>query len=620
MKKFNSTIINIIYIISTFLLLTCVRFYFKESFTSFEILIFLAFLFFVTAFLIFIPKKWNMIFGSIISFIYAIYLVSQTVYYRGFSYYYRLATAFAFKKELSLSLSSAFELVRLSDIIIIISVFIFQLIFLILFIISYKTNKNYKSYRYKLAFGITSIVISTLLFITFNSDLNKINDVDPFQVYKSDYYIYDSVSSTSKFVKSFGPTTLLYRDIQTLFKSVSSGDKIDEIDDYLNNKLVMLPNDYTGLLKNKSLFIIQAESLTNAFIDPELTPTLYKLKTEGLYFENFNAPLLPGSTSDAEFLANISIVPESEGYSSAFKYLSNEFPTTLAKLFSQNGYKSYAFHNNFGEFYNRSQFLPALGYEFFDSFALGIDTESTDSTTLEAMKYILLENPKYLSFWITFSGHQPYSTPDYDPSISQYKKEVMAKYPTLGMEYITIMCKTMDLDRSIASFLEVSSHAGRYEDTVIVVYGDHLIKGDYLYENNIKNVATLVGKESITVPELKHYGANPLIIYNSDLPSEINLTVSSILDIAPTLYNLFGINYDQKTIVGNDILDPNYSGRFFTNVGYYQTNNFYYDPVNNQYIPKNNYSFNQAQKDISEIDRVREISKYILETNYFATK
>ncbi|MEG0564314.1 LTA synthase family protein [Anaerorhabdus sp.] len=615
MKRLNAAIINWIYIIISVLLLIFIRFTFSSTFTSTETYLFLLFIALFFAIITIIPRKWNMIIGFLIPFLYGLYIVSQTIYYRGFNFYYRLSTALSLQKELSQSKSSVAELIKSTDIMIIVVIILVQIIFIVLYFFAHKP-KN-RRYYISLILGGLSFVSCFFFFNKFENSIEKWEDIDPFLVYKTDYYVYDSINSTSQFVKLYGPTTLFYRDAQTLASDSDDNSHIDEITDYLSTKETWGSNEYTGLLKDKSILVIQAESLANAFITPELTPTLFKLKTEGLYFENFSAPLLPGSTSDSEFMANIGLIPESDGYASSFRYVDNEYPTTLAKMFKQEGYNAYAYHNNFGEFYNRSELFPNLGYDFFGSYELGLETESCDSITMEAFKYILLEDPKFLAFWITYSGHQPYGTPYYDDNIGQYAEEVMSVYPTLNMEYITIMCKTVDLDRSIAEFMQKAEDAHRMDDIVIVVYGDHAIKGNYLQNENLANIRTLVNDDSITKSDLRDLSNNPLIIYNSELESEVIETVSTTLDIAPTIYNLFGIEIDESTVLGRDILAPNNTGLYFDNFGFYATNDFMYDCIENIYQSNTSYPFEKAQNNVLAINYLREISKYILQTDYY---
>ena len=50
-------------------------------------------------------------------------------------------------------------------------------------------------------------------------------------------------------------------------------------------------NEYTGIFGGKNLIFIVAESLCYGAIDPEMTPTLYKMATEGFNYTDFYTPI-----------------------------------------------------------------------------------------------------------------------------------------------------------------------------------------------------------------------------------------------------------------------------------------------------------------------------------------
>lgn len=87
-------------------------------------------------------------------------------------------------------------------------------------------------------------------------------------------------------------------------------------------------------------------------------------------------------------MVNTSFIPEAEGYSVCYQYVNNTYPLTLGNLFKNNGYSTNAFHNNFGEYYNRFTTFNNYGYEFFDSYGLGIESEANDASVSEQIGWI----------------------------------------------------------------------------------------------------------------------------------------------------------------------------------------------------------------------------------------
>jgi hypothetical protein len=64
-------------------------------------------------------------------------------------------------------------------------------------------------------------------------------------------------------------------------------DNAASLSEYLASQEPSLKNSYTGIFEGKNLILICAESYCDAFILPELTPTLWRLSHNGIYFSDF---------------------------------------------------------------------------------------------------------------------------------------------------------------------------------------------------------------------------------------------------------------------------------------------------------------------------------------------
>ena len=64
-------------------------------------------------------------------------------------------------------------------------------------------------------------------------------------------------------------------------------DVLSELNAYFSSRTPTNKNEKTGMFEGCNLILITAESFSYLAIDPELTPTLYKLQTEGFNFTNF---------------------------------------------------------------------------------------------------------------------------------------------------------------------------------------------------------------------------------------------------------------------------------------------------------------------------------------------
>ena len=261
---------------------------------------------------------------------------------------------------------------------------------------------------------------------------------DGFQENLTDYYIYNVIPNSNQFVEKFGLIPFAYRDAQTfLNKNVTGKEEKAEIEQFLSQRKEQAADDHTGIFAGKNAFFIQAESFNNAALDEELTPTLWKMYSEGIRIQGFNTPALPGSTSDTEFMANTSLIPSSQGHAVCYTYPTNAYVTTLPGMFTKAGYQAYAYHNNYSTYYNRAVTMLNFGYqEFYDSYRIGVENEASDSEVMNVLKWIYAENEDpWMAYWITYSGHQPYDSETSPGVTAENLARVREKYPDLEDAY-----------------------------------------------------------------------------------------------------------------------------------------------------------------------------------------
>ena len=89
-------------------------------------------------------------------------------------------------------------------------------------------------------------------------------------------------------------------------------------DYYKENKYTPSNNEYTNIFKGKNIIVIHAESMQKfamdlTFNNKEVTPNLNKLANEGIFFSNFYSQVGVGTSSDAEFTFNTSLMPSTKG-------------------------------------------------------------------------------------------------------------------------------------------------------------------------------------------------------------------------------------------------------------------------------------------------------------------
>ena len=606
-KKILNVLLEILYLLSIFAYLLIVKYIYSNN-ISYDFEVFMAFSLVIIGIALLVGSHINKYSSFILCTIYTLYLVAQKTYYNGFGSYFRFSTALELGKEVAEQKGAIGELFDTNDLIPFIVLIAITVVFLVLRY-AFKAKTKYRWYV-----RLSSLLCFLLSFVFINTMTDEIiktgeGDDMNFLIYKTDFYVYDTVNNPEAFVKKLGLLTYGYRDTVSLFESKKVNDLYDEELSAYYNSLSDLneTNDYTGLFKDKSLIIIQAESLNNWGISEELTPTLYKMMSKGMHFTNFNTPLLIGSTSDSEFMANTSFIPEAEGYSVCYQFVDNTYPLTLGNLFKDNGYKTDAYHNNFREYYNRDITFANYGYKFFDSYELGVESETQDSLLSEQIAYIDVEKEKFMSFWVSYSGHQTYSLDGVGVDSDDVAK-IKEIYPNLNDEYVSYIAKTMDLDKAVEKILNIFEWNDRLDDVAILIYGDHIAKSlDFSDSSNLRQVFGDDEKLLYT----------PMFIYTSDMEAVTVDKYCTALDILPTLMNLWDFDYESKYAFGNDILDNSYRGFAFDANGNCWNNDFYYNSTDVTITTYNGYNEDDAWDIVNDFNKKREICKKTLIVDYF---
>ncbi len=556
--------------------------------------------------------------NRIVLFIYnsliAIYFVSQQIYFDAFSQYYRFNTAISLQNEVKGVSESVMEFIKPEHYEPFIHLGLICVVFVVLYFL---LQRNCFKLRYRL---IYKVAILGLIF-PIQDTYAKFNEAiletkyqeDVFQLNKTDYYIYTVMPNINQFVDTFGLITFAHRDAVSLNENtVFLAEDYDRITDFLATLPEQTSNEMTGIFENKNVLFVQAESYMNVMNDPDLTPTLYKMKTEGINIKNFNTPLLDGSTSDTEFMANTSIIPNSDGYAVAYKYPYNTFPTTLPSLFNEGGYNTNAFHNNYGTYYNRTVLFPNFGYStYWNPMDLGKEDETSDKELMDVMQWILSEyDSHYMAYWITYSGHQPYDLDSVGVE-EEYVTKIKEKYPELNDGYVSYWAKNMDLDKGLEEFVKILDWQGELDNWVFVIFGDHYVKG-----LDFSSSGEFYSQTNLTYELDDMY--TDLYIYNSAIDPVEYEKVATTLDLLPTIANMFNFPIEQGTTLGRDIFDITYEGFHMSEIGAWKTDHFSYDILTGKiYEIDEGYSEEEAQKEIEYYSTLNEMAKLILKFDYF---
>lgn len=561
-----------------------------------------------------LPYLFDKVVVSIGLAFYALYTVLQVCYCKLFDQYLYLQAAFSLYEEAAAYTSDALDLVSTKEIMIL------GWTLLMIVLVNLLCKKKKMCVQHILiccTAGALALACSYMLMLKREQMIVELGN-DMFMYNQTDRYLYDKISSKKTFVECFGLETFLYRDIKDhYFVDEKKEEEQDQrVEEFLNNNLTYEENDYTGLLEGKHLFLIEAESLTMAAIDETLTPTLYRLMNEGWFFDNFYSPTMTGSTSDVETMVNTSLIAINTGEIASQRYADNTYVTTLAKGFSSKGYVVNAYHNNYKIYYNRENYFKALGYDtFLDSVGLGLENGSSDLIVGNVINWIPVFNELDFSFWVTYSGHQPYTMDtltdiaQYPLSVQEEYKEyieiVQSVYPDLNESVQLYLAKNMSLDKAIENYIRTYELMGRLDSLVIAFYGDHYVK---LYEEGVKKEAYEALGRSLD--------DTPFVIWYPGIEAQVIDTVCTDIDLMPTLFNLYGVDYDKSTVLGNDIFDSRYQGFSFDTAWNIKSNGFDYDAKTKEFT-RLEISEDEAYALLNRYMEYQEISNLIFMNDYF---
>lgn len=318
----------------------------------------------------------------------------------------------------------------------------------------------------------------------------------------------------------------------------------------LNNYFASLDgtgrNAYTGLFKGYNLIEICAESFSPYVIDPELTPTLYRLSTEGFVFKNFYNSF-PSVTSDGEYSLCMGMMTNLKRISFATS-MDNYVPYCLGNMFTSVGAPARAYHNNYATFYNRINTHPNMGYDF-KALNFGLDMEkghpASDLEMFQKTVDEYIHDEQFHTYYMTYSGHAPYN---FDTNQMCLQNQDLVRNIDASEQVRAYYCGELELERALTYLLERLEEEGIAERTVIVLSGDHLPYG--LSNDSYTELAGDAAEEN----EFWRY-RNAFICWCGGMEEPVVVDdYCCTQDILPTLLNLFGFSYDSRMLTGRDVL------------------------------------------------------------------
>ena len=420
-------------------------------------------------------------------------------------------------------------------------------------------------------------------------------------------------TSTTPIEEKENSYNVTYIDFDKLIQN-EENNTIKEMHEYFSSQEASKKNKYTGMFKGKNLIVLVGESFSSLAIREDLTPNLYKLYKEGFQFDNFYTPIFPVSTADGEYITDTSLIPK-EGVWSFLKVEGNYMPYSYPNVFEKQGYSSNAYHNHTATYYERDKYIETMGYNSYLAVGTGLedrmDTSNWPNSDYEMVKTTMddyINNEKFMAYYMTVSGHMNYTKMG---NMMVYRNWDQVKDLPYSHKAKSYLAANIELDKAVGELIRRLEEAGKLEDTVIVISGDHYPYGLTLEE--INELSTFERDDKFEKYRM------PFLIWSGSMKEPIKVEkIGSSLDVLPTVLNLFGAEFDSRLLIGRDILSDTEPLVIFSDRSFI-TDKGRYNAVTGEFIANEGTTVEEGYVDKINtiIYKKYQMSRLILENDYY---
>jgi phosphoglycerol transferase MdoB-like AlkP superfamily enzyme len=363
-----------------------------------------------------------------------------------------------------------------------------------------------------------------------------------FHEYSSNKYLNElAANGPYQFFAAFKSSELDYRNFYKLAddKKLSAviAQEIFKPDELINpNQLYNIKRHIkkSGTEKHLNVILITVESLSAEYLTAfgnkeKISPFMDEWFKEGLLFTNFYAT---GTRTIRGLEALTLSYPPTPGHS-IVKRSDNGRLFNLGYVFAQHGYDTAFLYGGNGYFDNMNAFYSENGFRIIDksdltkeeitfSNAWGVSDDVIFNRTMKEADSDYQQHKPFFFQIMTTSNHRPFTYPAGKIDIPSGKGGRQG-----GVKFT---------DYAIHQFIEAAKHKPWFDDTVFVMVADHC-------GGSARKVELPVDRYHI-----------PFFIYApKHVAKQTNNTLSSQMDVAPTILSLLNFSYD-SWFYGQDIL------------------------------------------------------------------
>ncbi len=578
------------------------------------------------------PKK-NKICFYLFLLLFTIWSCAEVIFKRSFDVYFSLATTFFADQAVSF-LDKVLEILLSNALAICILFVPFILSILFQKQISFQKIKKQKIGIYFCGMIISYLGFYGLLFVY------KTEDNSPYELY---FHLENNALNKETFgmfpgtlieIRKliFPPIQKLYQPeeekqeeetpkifsknvLEIPFASLASEESdaiVKEMHEYFANDVGTSQNEYTGMFQGKNLILFMAESFNSIAVDKELTPTLYQLTHEGFVFENFYSPLIL-STIGGEFQELTGLYPNLSLLSNVWRKGKNYYPFGYGKMFEEAGYSVRAYHDHKYNFQNRDIYLKSLGFQNYMACFNGLEKKincntwpESDLEMIQETVHDYLKEEPFFTYYVTVSGHMSYS---FSSNAMARKNQSLVSDLPYSNDIKAYLASNIELDRALEKLIKELEASGKLKDTVIALVADH-----YPYDISLEHINEIaLNRDSVIEINRSHF-----LLWNSEMKETKILKVGGNMDVLPTIFNLFGLKYDSRLIMGKDLLSNEEGIVIFDDSSWVSDLGRYYASTR-KFVANEGVSVSEDYvKNINQIvsNRIR-LSKLILEKDYY---
>ena len=301
-----------------------------------------------------------------------------------------------------------------------------------------------------------------------------------------------------------------------------------------------------GPAKKLNVILVTVESLSARYLtrfgqESDITPFMDQWFQQGLLFTNFYAT---GTRTTRGLEAITLSIPPTPGRS-IVKRPDSSHMYSLGRVFKNLGYDTAFLYGGRGFFDNMNAFFSGNGYRIVDQSTLssdevtfknawGVCDEDIFNRTIKEANQAYDAHTPFFFHIMTTSNHRPYTYPEGKIDLPPGKGGHGGSGRAGGVKYT---------DYALSSLMAQAKKQPWFDDTVFVVVADHC--------------AHSAGRVGLPVDRY-HI---PMFIFAPEyIPAGEVATLSSQMDLAPTLLALLNVSYE-SFFFGQNILSPDFKGR-----------------------------------------------------------